>query len=113
MSGEDPARLIPFYEGIFGWKFTRWEGPMDYWLVTTGPDTEPGINGGLSRRQKDSTILNTIMVRDLEAALKKIESAGGRVEQPKGPIPGVGWYAQFRDPQGNTFGLMQNDPAAR
>ena len=29
MSGENPEKLIPFYKSIFGWGFTRWEGPME------------------------------------------------------------------------------------
>ena len=27
--------------------FKKWDGPMPYWMITTGPDSEPGINGGL------------------------------------------------------------------
>jgi hypothetical protein len=29
------------------------------------------------------------------------------------PVPGMGWISICRDPQGNTFGLWQNDPSAR
>jgi predicted enzyme related to lactoylglutathione lyase len=47
----DPDRVQDFYRKLFGWQFQKWEGPMEYWLVTTGPDAEPGINGGLLRRQ--------------------------------------------------------------
>lgn len=28
-------------------------------------------------------------------------------------IPGIGWLAYCTDPEGNTFGIMQNDPKAR
>jgi len=42
---DNPERAISFYEAVFGWKFQKWEGPMPYWLITTGPDSEPGING--------------------------------------------------------------------
>ncbi len=30
---DDPARAVKFYEKVFGWKFQKWEGPMEYWLV--------------------------------------------------------------------------------
>src|SRR6185436_19469492 len=43
---KDPARAIKFYEGAFGWTFKKWDGPMPYWMITTGPGSEPGINGG-------------------------------------------------------------------
>ena len=46
----DPARAIKFYESVFGWSFQKWDGPMPYWMVTTGPDSKPGINGGLHAR---------------------------------------------------------------
>jgi predicted enzyme related to lactoylglutathione lyase len=51
---EDVERAIGFYESTFGWKFTKWEGPMDYWMISTGPGEEPGIDGGLSRRENSS-----------------------------------------------------------
>ena len=47
----DPERAINFYEKLFGWTFQKWEGPMPYWLVITGPDDQRGINGGLIKRQ--------------------------------------------------------------
>lgn len=47
----EPARAISFYEKVFGWTFQKWEGPMEYWLVITGPDDQPGINGGLLPRR--------------------------------------------------------------
>jgi predicted enzyme related to lactoylglutathione lyase len=28
-------------------------------------------------------------------------------------IPGVGWLCYFKDTEGNIFGMMQNDPAAK
>jgi hypothetical protein len=48
---EEPHRAIRFYEIVFGWKFDKWEGPMPYWLITTGPEGQPGINGGLMPRR--------------------------------------------------------------
>jgi len=45
---EIPERAIRFYEKVFGWKFERWNGPMEYWNISTG-DSQPGIDGGLMR----------------------------------------------------------------
>ena len=47
----DPERAVNFYKTLFDWQFQKWEGPMEYWMVITGPDGQPGINGGLLRRQ--------------------------------------------------------------
>ena len=35
---DDPVRAAKFYEDVFGWKIEKWEGPFDYWLVTTGEE---------------------------------------------------------------------------
>src|SRR5918993_4170444 len=48
---ENPERAIAFYRELFGWEFTRWEGPMPYWLIRTGGAGEPGIDGGLMQRR--------------------------------------------------------------
>ena len=44
---EDVERAKTFYGSVFGWTFEQWAGPMPYWLVTSGPSGEPGLDGGL------------------------------------------------------------------
>jgi predicted enzyme related to lactoylglutathione lyase len=39
-----------------------------------------------------------------------VAAAGGEVLQGRIEIPGVGWSAYFRDPEGNTMGLFQPAP---
>ena len=47
---DDPETVQPFYRDIFGWTFKKFEGgPIEYWLVTTGDDKDPGINGGMTQ----------------------------------------------------------------
>ena len=43
---EDPKRATEFYERVFDWRIKKWEESAEYWLVTTGEDKKPGINGG-------------------------------------------------------------------
>src|SRR5882762_7349395 len=45
----DPERASAFYKKVFGWKIEKWPGPMEYWMVTTGAEGAPGINGGLMK----------------------------------------------------------------
>lgn len=111
---DEPERAIDFYSKTFGWRFDKWEGPMDYWIITTGSDEEPGINGGLSQRNEQNPMLvNTLGVDSLDEALQTVQANGGTVLAPRVAIPGVGWFAQFRDPDANVFGLMEDDPNAR
>jgi uncharacterized protein len=67
---ENPERVAAFYQAVFGWTVQRWDGPMPYWMVTTGPDSEPGINGGILPRQyPDQPCVNTITVANLEESV--------------------------------------------
>ena len=115
----DPDRAVKFYESLFGWTFQKWEGPMDYWLVTTGPDSQPGINGGLLRRQGEIdgqaviAYVCTIDVENIDASIAKAQSLGSQVVLPKMPIPGMGWLVYCKDTEGNIFGMMQADPEAK
>jgi len=110
---DDPKRAVNFYETVFGWKTEKWSG-VDYWLVTTGPDGTPGINGGIGPRDDpaDRTI-NFIGVTSVDESVAKIGAAGGKLIAPKMAIPGIGWFAVCLDPEGNKFGVMEDDPAAR
>src|SRR6266496_5192362 len=95
---DDPDAVRPFYQDVFGWKFQKFGGPLDYWLVTTGDDKESGINGGLTRPREGQSpgTLNTIGVSSLDESIKKIEQGGGRICVPKMAIPEVGWLARLR-----------------
>jgi uncharacterized protein len=115
----DPDRAVKFYETLFGWNFQKWEGPMEYWMVITGPDDQPGINGGLMRRQGEIdgqaviAYVCTVDVPDVDASVQTALANGGQVALPKMAIPGVGWLAYCKDTEGNIFGMMQNDPNAQ
>ncbi|MGB4571194.1 MAG: VOC family protein [Rectinemataceae bacterium] len=110
---DDPERAAKFYRDVFGWKAEKWGGPVEYWLFTTGPEGEPGIGGGMARRQGAPTgTINTIGVDDVDAAILKVLASGGVIVAPKHAIPGVGWIAYCRDTEGNAFGVEQDDPAA-
>ena len=117
----DPERLIGFYSKLLGWTFTKWRGPADYWLVSTGPDTEPGINGGLMRRhgappadgQPVNAFVCTVGVQALDASLAGLASAGGTMAVAKMAVPGIGWLAYVKDPDGNILGLIQPDASAK
>jgi uncharacterized protein len=109
----DPERASKFYQKVFGWKFDKWAGPMEYWMVTTGAEGTPGINGGLMRNTNVKTTTNTVGVESVDAAIKTATGAGGKLVMPKTPIPGVGYFAYCEDTEGNLFGVMQADKNAK
>lgn len=114
MTADNPERAVKFYQSVFGWKFEKWDGPMEYWMCTTGDKSEPGINGGLSKRgESGMPAMNTIGVANVDEFSKKVASSGGKVVMPKSPIPGVGWFATCQDTEGNIFGIIQEDRNAK
>jgi len=116
---ENTDRAIAFYSKLFGWTFSQWHG-QPYWLVKTGEEGTPGINGGLLPRQGTapaamaavSAYVCTTGVENLDAMLTKAVAAGGVVAVPKMPIPTMGWLAYCKDTEGNLFGMMQMDANA-
>jgi predicted enzyme related to lactoylglutathione lyase len=108
---DKPDKLIDFYEKVFGWRFNKWEGPMEYWMIRTGDGD--GIDGGLGKKTPEASNANTIEIENLEEIIAKVRAHGGTILSPKGPIPGVGWFALFKDAEDNIFGLMQADPTAK
>lgn len=113
LPADDPQRAIGFYRAVFGWKFTQWDGPMPYWLIATGEAGEPGIDGGLMPRQPGASCVNTIGVASVDDSARVVQRNGGKISMPKMAIPGVGWLVYCADTEGNPFGMMQADEAAK
>ncbi len=118
---EDPARAAKFYTDLFGWEVKKWDGPMEYWMLTTGKEPQMGINGGLMKRMgaspTDGQAVNayvcTIDVENLDLMVEKALQAGGTMALAKMPVPGMGWLAYVKDTEGNMFGMMQMDTEAK
>jgi hypothetical protein len=109
----DLEKTAEFYRQVFGWQIQKWEGPVDYWLITTGDESTAGINGGLMAQDGDFRgTINTIEVDDIDAAIENVLANGGEMAMPKHPIPGVGYQAYFKDNAGIIVGLHQADTSA-
>jgi predicted enzyme related to lactoylglutathione lyase len=114
LPADDPQRAATFYEKAFGWTITKWEGPFDYWLVTTGSDDEIGINGAITpRMMPEQVTTDTIGVESVDDSLKKIVEAGGTITQPKQAVPGIGYVAYCTVTEGNLFGVIQPDMSGK
>ena len=112
---DNPERLMAFYQTVFGWTFQKWEGGnVPYWMISTGPESEPGINGGmLPRHAPGQPCVNTVSVANLDEALTAAVANGGKVAVPRMAVPTVGWLAYVQDPDGNMIGMMQMDSEAK
>lgn len=108
----DPTRTKEFYGNVFGWTFQ--DVPELEYSLWKAP-AEPA--GGLQRQgAKGPMVLDYIYSRDIDATLKRVATAGGRVVEPKKEIPGQGWWALFEEPGGTVMALYQalpRTPASR
>jgi len=115
---DDQKRARKFYQEALGWRVEPVPG-MDYSMVITtdmDDDGQPAaagaINGGMMAREGQITApVITVDVPDINATLKSVEQLGGSVVMPKNEIPGMGFTAYFKDPEGNVMGLWENLPA--
>jgi predicted enzyme related to lactoylglutathione lyase len=111
----DPDRAERFYKRVFDWEIRRSEGaPVDYRLITTGAEGEPGINGAIVARRGAldgkavTAFVCTVDVDDLEAVEKAVRAAGGQQVVDRQELENVGSFAYFKDTEGNIFGAMQS-----
>jgi predicted enzyme related to lactoylglutathione lyase len=123
IQADDVERAKAFYAAVFDWTFQDWGKVTGstYWGIVTGPDDEPGINGGLLQRpapapaaeQGTNAFVCTMSVDDYDATERRILDAGGKVALPKMALTGMAWQGYYLDPEGNTFGIHQPDPEAK
>jgi predicted enzyme related to lactoylglutathione lyase len=93
LPAKDAERARNFWSGLFGWEFADSQMPdMDYRMVRVGDD-----QGGA--------------VYPSDEAVAQVRESGGQAED-KAAVPGMGWFAQCRDTEGNTFSLWQSDQSA-
>lgn len=108
---DDMERARSFYEKVLGWSFQKW-GDIDYYVVTTGEEGTPGINGGMLPRRggsgdKVTAWVVTVGVDDLDATMAAVEANGGSIALPKDKMEGVGWLAYAKDTEDNIFGMIE------
>ncbi len=100
----DAEKTKEFYQKVFGRTFQKWDGPMNYWMIMTGEG--PGVDGGMAlKAEAQAPPCNTI---DVDKYVKLTLANGGELVAPKMEIPGVGFLAYVKDPDGTLWGLMQD-----
>ena len=107
IAGPDGLALQQYYRDLFGWNIEAQGEEMGFYGVVQS--NEGGIGGGVFQSQEGmppNCVTVYIEVDDLQAALDKIEGAGGATAMPPMEIaPGVGSIAMFMDPANNFMGL--------
>ena len=112
LPADDPERAKTFYSEAFGWTFAEpIPGFEGYHLFTT-PAGQEGMGGAIGKRGESApqAVRTYVHVDSIDATLEKIGQIGGSVVEPKADVPGQGWYAVFRDTEGNELALWESLP---
>jgi uncharacterized protein len=106
---DDTEKGREFWGSLFGWQFEASPGPFEYWMTQI---TEGKTGGAITNMEAGKKGIRTYFdVDDINAGAARVRELGGEANEP-GPVPGMGWFSTCKDPQGNEFGLWQNDTSA-
>ncbi len=106
IGAKDIEKMQEFYGSLFDWGIQNvFPG---YAQVSTGSE---GIGGGIMQTKDDIPPYVTfyVAVDDLQAYLDKAEGLGGKTVVPPTPVPMIGAFAVFTDPEGHGIGLFQKE----
>ncbi|CAO2652143.1 Nn.00g004260.m01.CDS01 [Neocucurbitaria sp. VM-36] len=118
MSSE-PTKLKEFYAALFpAWKFTEPEAgmPENVQYMFEQPDRLGGAilslpEGCAKAREQNLGVGSTVyyLVDTIEEIEQDIAKLGGTQVVKKTTVPGHGWFANFKDPEGTRFGCFETD----
>jgi predicted enzyme related to lactoylglutathione lyase len=112
--GKDPAKLREYFEELFGWEFDvpspvseavsdpAQYGFVDRMALPDGTGIPGGVGGGPGY---EGHAVFYIAVPDVEAALQKAESLGGKRRMGPERAPSGLVVGHFTDPEGNLVGV--------
>jgi uncharacterized protein len=104
----DLKKSKKFFGKVFGWTFTD-VPEMDYVTFKAGAPPHGGFYR-VKKMPKKGQVNVYIEVEDLEAKLKEIKKAKGKVIAKRTPIGDIGWIGRFATPDGCSLCLWQEAP---
>ena len=95
--GSDGRALQKFYADLFDW------------TIAPGGDVMTTVSSPLPATiaQGDAETIVYVGVDDITATLAKVKERGGTVRFPRFEVPGRVVLAVFKDPAGNSVGLVE------
>jgi predicted enzyme related to lactoylglutathione lyase len=111
--GKDGEKLQSYFSELFDWKIDA-SNPMGYGVVSRDGNTNAegaGIGGGVAGAPEgsDGHVMFYVEVPDVDAALAKAESLGGKRLWGPSEVPGMGIVlGHFNDPEGHLIGVVQS-----
>jgi|SRR5215475_2157193 len=111
--GKDGETLQRYYADLFGWEIAA-DNPYGYGVVPREGNlgrNGVGIGGGVGQGPDGygGHVTFYVAVADVEAALQKAESLGGKRLMGPEEIMGEIVMGQFQDPEGHLIGVVQGE----
>jgi len=101
--GPPGSELQRFYSEVFGWE------------IAPDGNATTNVMSPLGATIGDSEVAETIVyvgVDDINAALEKVTANGGTIRYPRFEVPGRVILGIFKDPAGNSVGLVEMENGA-
>jgi predicted enzyme related to lactoylglutathione lyase len=95
--GPEGEQLQRFYAGLFEWKIA----PSGDVMTPVSSPLPASIGKG------EAEIIVYVGVDDITATLAKVKERGGTIRFPRFEVPGRVVLAVFKDPAGNSVGLVE------
>jgi predicted enzyme related to lactoylglutathione lyase len=105
---DDTEQGREFWGSLFGWQFESYPGPSEYHMTRLS-DQQGGAITNMEPGKKGTRVY--FDVEDINTGAARVRELGGEAGEPM-PVPNMGWFVTATDPQGNEFGLWQNDSSA-
>ena len=104
----DIDRTRKFYEDHLGFAFERIESKEEGAFLTTriGTETELLVFRGNAKPGNTTGVVFSLPDGGLDTLIERLAGAGIEIVTPVSEAPG-GWYADFRDPDGQTISFFQ------
>lgn len=119
----DSKAAEDFYTHVVGWNALPFGDPgsgMPYTILNAGSSGVAGLMQLTPEMQADGMTpswAGFVGVDDVDAYVRRIEEAGGKLQAPPQDIPNVGRFAAMLDPQGAEFllfkGTQHQEPPPR
>ena len=110
----DTAKAKKFYKSLFGWKLQ--DMPMGPDMIDVGD----GVGGGITKKPmpKAPTMwLSYVQVDSVKKTMAKAAKGGAKIIVAEQPVPGMGTFGIFLDPEGAALGIWEHaakpKPAAK
>ena len=105
----DLAKAIQFYSRVFNWKIDIITPDAYAYFLIGDTNTGGGLDAALQPVNETSGHQICVDVENIADALDKIEKEGGTITKDKTDIGGHGYYACFKDPNGNHLQIHSGE----